>query len=201
MVLRSLIPKSNLFFDLFERHIALTRRAALMLQLGDELASIKKLEHEADKVTKQCADEVHKTFITPIDRDQIYKLISHLDDIMDDIDKTADCLMIYKIPKVHPEVARLANILVAAVQSVEKAVVLLRNLSNEAAIREACGEIRRYEHEADDALYSALANLFDLEADARMIIKMKDIYESLESATDRCADVADDIETILIESN
>lgn len=200
MILRSLIPKSPLFFDLFERHIALTRRAALLLQAGD-LLKIKQLEHEADRVTQECVEAIHRTFITPIDRDQIYKLISHLDDILDGIDKTADCLILYKVHQPSPYIDQLANLLVEAIKTVEQAVVALRSLSNAEAIRAACSVIRRYEHEADTVLYQALGLLFDEEQDARMIIKMKDIYESLEAATDSCADVADDIETILIENN
>ena len=208
MILRNLIPQSDIFFDLFERHVRLTLQAALVLkeEIGSDgppenLGKVKALEHAADVVTQQCVEALHRTFITPIDRDQIYKLISHLDDIIDGLDKTADCLTIYKVYKPHPNIIKLTDILLEATKAVEKAVAGLRDLRNEESIRAACSEIRRYEHEADTALHDALVALFDEESDARMIIKMKDIYESLESTTDRCADVADDIETILMENN
>ncbi len=204
-MLKSLFPQTHQFYDLFERHAALTVEAALFLQ--KELATeqgddgIKRLEHQADKVTQECIAALHRTFITPIDRDLIHQLITELDDVIDDIDKTADCLTIYKVHKANGHLVKLSNLVVAATHEVQLAVVGLRHLEKEEAIQMACREIRQIEHNADIALREALIQLFDEEPDARMIIKMKDIYESLESATDRCADVADVIETILIEND
>ncbi len=201
-------PKSAIFFDLLDKHVLLTYQAAIKFQesLSEEinmsnLRQIKTLEHEADLIAKQTAEILHKTFITPIDRDQIYNLVSKIDDVIDSIDATADCLIIYKITKATEQLVYMAQVLTWTITEMQKAVNGLRNLKKSESIIIACTAVNKYEHEADEALQSALSKLFQEEPDARQLIIWKEIYESLESATDRCSDVADTIEGILLENN
>lgn len=203
-----IFSKGTVFFDLLDRHVLLAHQAAIKFQesLSEEidintLRLIKSLEHEADRITRQITERLHKTFITPIDRDQIYHLVSRIDDVIDSIDATVDCLIIYKISKATKELVDMARILTLAVSSMERAVNGLRNLKQSESIRTACSKVNKYEHEADDALQSALGRLFENEQDARQLIIWKEIYESLEEATDRCSDVADTIEGILLEND
>lgn len=203
-----IFSKGAVFFDLLDRHALLAHQAAIKFQesLSEEidintLRLIKSLEHEADRITRQITEKLHKTFITPIDRDQIYHLVSRIDDVIDSIDATADCLIIYKTSKATKELIDMARILTLAVSAMERAVNGLRNLKQSESIRAACSKVNKYEHEADDALQSALGRLFENERDARQLIIWKEIYESLENATDRCSDVADTIEGILLEND
>jgi uncharacterized protein len=196
-----------LFFDLFEKHAALVLTASQELYQGaiqnpiGSLKKIKLLEHEADAIVQQCISSLYKTFLTPIDRDQIYRLIGCLDDIIDGIDEVADCLQIYKLHKSTPPLIELAKILLDASQEVQKGMKGLRCLKDSEQLRNITASIRQHESSADKALYSALEELFDKETDARQIIKWKEVYEKLENTSDRCADVADVIECILLEND
>lgn len=200
--------RSTVFFDLLDQHALLTLQAALKFQesLTPEinttvLLQIKSLEHQADLIAKQTAETLHRTFITPIDRDQIYLLVSRIDDVIDSIDATADCLIIYKAHHPTKELITFAKILKEASYEVQKAVNGLRTLKKTELIRTACAGINKYEHDADDMLRCALETLFQDEPDTRQLIIWKEIYETIESATDRCADVADTIEGILLEND
>lgn len=200
--------RSTVFFDLLDQHALLTLQAALKFQesLTPEinttaLLQIKSLEHEADLIAKQTAETLHRTFITPIDRDQIYLLVSRIDDVIDNIDATADCLIIYKARHATKELITFAQILREASYEMQKAVNGLRTLKKTELIRTACAGINKYEHDADDMLRCSLETLFQDEPDTRQLIIWKEIYETIESATDRCADVADTIEGILLEND
>lgn len=201
-----LFPRKTLFFDFFEQHAELIVKSSESLLKGilgerSYLLEVKALEHEADQVAKQCIEALYKTFITPIDRDLIFKLIGRQDDIIDSIDAVADCMIIYKIAQVSldSDVYLLSKVLFDAVQQVQIAVKELRSLEPGEFASKACAEIYRLEHHADNVLRDALARLFEEESDPRQIIKLKDIFEYLELATDRCADVANVIEGILLE--
>lgn len=202
-----LIPRKTEFFDYFEQHAAYILDAAQKLQIciTNELAlsyfaEVKQLEHDADSLVRQCIEALHKTFITPIDRDQIHKLISNLDDIMDSIDDAFDCFLIYKIRFATNDFLKLVEILVNAARHILIGVTGLRSANNK-EIHHACAEIYRLEHEADDTLRIALGRLFDEEIDPKQIIKWKDLYAIVEVAIDQCADVADVLESILLESD
>lgn len=199
---------STFFFDLLDKHASITYQAALKLHesLSEKieavtLAEIKSLEHEADSIAKQGLETLHKTFMTPIDRDQIYLLVSRIDDVVDSIDASADCLIIYKIQTPTQELIHLTQILIQAVYQMQKAVNGLRYLKKKEVIRTACSAINFFEHDADDTLQRAVGNLFQNEPDIRQLIIWKEIYETLESATDRCSDVADTLEGILLEND
>jgi len=144
-------------------------------------------------------ESLHKTFVTPIDRGDIHRLITRLDDILDLIDATAERVWLYGINKVDPDAQQLADVLVEAVTQVNRAMTGLRNLNDREALIEICKEINRCENEGDTLLRSALARLFNGQRDPVTIIKMKELYDFLEDAVDRCEDVANVLEGVAIE--
>ncbi len=206
MFKRFILRKTE-FFDHFESHATYILEAAetLLICVANETAlnsydEVKKLEQDAHAVVRQCIEDLHKTFITPIDRDQIHKLISYLDDIIDSIHDIFDCFLIYKIRVATADFLRLIEILINAVRNILIGVKSLRSAKN-VEIHQACAEIYRFEHEADDTLRIALGRLFDDENDPKQIIKWKDLYALIKIAIDQCSDVADVLEGILLESD
>lgn len=202
-----LLPRETSFFDFFERHAAKTVEGAQeFLSLASTGANvtakakrIKEIEHECDTITHHCVEQLHKTFITPIERDDIFRLISKMDDIMDYVEAAAERIALYKLTTMTSDVKDLADVLLRATQELEGTLKLLRNLEHAEAITKRCIDINRLENEADSILRSAVARLFDEEQDVRAIIKWKEIYENLENATDRCEDVANIIEGVVLE--
>ena len=201
------LPKETSFFDFFEQHAALTVEGCKeFLSLASTGANvlakakrIKDIEHETDVVTHRCVEALHKTFITPIERDDIYRLISRMDDIVDFIEAASERIALYDMKEMTPEVKDLADILVRAVQQIVVAVKGLRNMKNAEPVLQACVDINRLENEGDTILRNALARLFKEERDPITVIKWKEIYEGLETATDRCEDVANIIEGVVLE--
>jgi uncharacterized protein len=201
------LPHETNFFDLFEQHAALIVKAAEAFlrqvsqgQISEEkIQPVKEIEHQADELTHQCIEALHRTFITPIERNDIYQLIGRMDDIVDDIDAASDFLTIYKIQHMTSEVQNLAHILFQASQQVEQVVKGVRNLKETERIRECCRVVHQLENQADSILRQAIGDLFEKEEDLRLLIKWKEIYEILESATDRCEDVANIVEGIVME--
>jgi len=162
---------------------------------------VKQIEHECDEITHAVVEALHKTFITPIDRNDIYTLITKMDDIMDFVEAAADRLALYEIPAMTKEVGDLARCLVQSAEHVLGAVSSIRDLGKPNGILQHCIEINRLENVADGLLRSALARLFREEKDPIAVIKWKEIYETLESATDRCEDVANIIEGVVLENS
>jgi len=208
-MLSRLLPRQNNYFDYFEQLAGLGAQGAReMSEFSKDganftqiAARIKKLEHDADEVTKTCLGTLHKTFITPIDRNDIYTLITKMDDIMDFVEAAADRLALYDIPTMTKEVGDLARCLVQSAEHVLGAVSSIRDLGKPNGILQHCIEINRLENVADGLLRSALARLFREEKDPIAVIKWKEIYETLESATDRCEDVANIIEGVVLENS
>jgi predicted phosphate transport protein (TIGR00153 family) len=202
-----LLPRETSFFDFFERHAAITVQGAQeFLSLATTGANvvakakrIKEIEHECDTITHHCVEALHKTFITPIERDDIYRLIGKMDDIMDYVEAAAERIALYKLTTMTTDVKDLADVLVRSTLELESAIKLLRDMTNAEAISRKCIDINRLENEADSILRAAVARLFDEEQDTRLIIKWKEIYENLENATDRCEDVANIIEGVVLE--
>lgn len=202
-----LLPRETSFFDFFERHAAMTVQGAseflaLATDGGNIVARakrIKEIEHECDTITHHCVEALHKTFITPIERDDIFRLISKMDDIMDYVEAAAERIALYKLTAMTDDVRLLADVLLRAAREIESALKLLRNMENAADISKKCIDINRLENEADSLLRAAVARLFDEEQDVRLVIKWKEIYENLENATDRCEDVANIIEGVVLE--
>lgn len=202
------LSNKPLFFDLFNDHVGITLEAVQHLYSGlssdlhkFQSLPIKILERRANDVTRLCTAELHKTFITPLDRDDIYLLISRLDDIINSIDKVANRLVLYKIKTASPDLLSLTTTLLNAVIEVEKSVKGLQNLKQIETIQKSCEEIDGLEHEANVQLRSAIGRLFDEEPDAREIIKWKELYETLEKGTNCCAEVAEVVEGILLEKD
>jgi len=203
-----LMPKEGRFFDLFTAHADLSRQgsrelAALMADLDqaeERVKSIETLEKKADKVTHDTIDLLHKTFITPLDRDQIHQLITTMDDILDLMEDAAQCVNLYDIRSVTPDAKALADISVQCCDRLYMVVSLLRDLNDTASIMKICEEIDRLESDADRVMRRGMGRLFRDEADTRQLIKMKAIYELLEEITDKCEDVANLIEGIVLEN-
>ena len=203
-----LMPREGRFFDLFNEHaeqivLGAHELRALMgnvSELQERKRSIEKIEHRADKITQQTMQLLHHTFITPIDRDEIHQLITRMDDILDLMEDVSQCMFLYDIREVTKEAAELAQLCLTSTQKVKEAVSMLPNLKNPKKIMELCSEIDRLEGDADRVMRGAMAKLFREEDDAKRLFKMKEIYQLLESVTDRCQDVANIIEGIVIEN-
>jgi len=203
-----LMPAEGKFFDLFNQHAALCVKGAqemvgLMTNFDDlqnRTHAIESLEKQADKITYATVDMLHKTFITPIDRDDIHQLITRMDDILDLMEDAAQTVWLYDLKAVTPEAQRLAELCLACCQKVEQAVGLLHNMDNSRKIVAICEEIDRLESDADHVMRAAMSKLFRDEPDVRTLIKLKAIYEILETVTDRCEDVANIIEGIIVEN-
>jgi predicted phosphate transport protein (TIGR00153 family) len=203
-----LMPTEGKFFDLFNQHAALCVKGAqemvgLMTNFDDlenRTHAVESLEKQADKITYATVDLLHKTFITPIDRDDIHKLITRMDDILDMMEDAAQTISLYDLQAVTPEAKRLAELCLACCEKVQQAVGLLHNMENARKIVAICEEIDRLESDADHVMRAAMSKLFRDEPDVRNLIKLKAIYEILETVTDRCEDVANIIEGIIVEN-
>ncbi len=207
MFARLFPTEGNVFFELFERHAEKTVEAARLLQamlhnpvdLAAQARRIKELEHEGDVITHRAVEMLHRTFITPIDRGDIHRLISRLDDVLDLIDATSERVWLYAIDSVDPDACDLADALNNAAAEVGRAMRGMRDLRNRDAILGVCMEINSYENEGDTLLRRAVARLFHDSKDPIAVIKWKDIYEFLEDAIDRCEDVANVVEGVALE--
>ncbi len=203
-----MMPREGRFFDFFNKHAELSCAGAIELAalMGDlnELSrrrpAIEELEKEADKVTHDCIHLLHQVFITPLDRDQIHTLVTTMDDILDLSEDVAQCVYLYDVRSLRPEAKILADICVRCTELVRDAVRLLEDLSQGKTILKICADIDRLETDADQVMRAAIAKLFREEPDAKEILKQKAIYELLETITDRCEDVANIIEGIVLEN-
>jgi predicted phosphate transport protein (TIGR00153 family) len=208
-MLGRLMPREGKFFDLFNAHaeriVEGSRELAAMIGTFTELDAhaqrIDAAERAADKVTHETIALLHKTFITPFDRDQIHQLITNMDDILDLIQDVAESIALYDLHSVTPEARQLAEICQICCERVRTAVGLLTNVKQSAAIMKVCEEIDRLESDADRVMRSALQKLFRDETDVKQILKLRVIYDLLESITDRCEDVANVIEGIVLENS
>jgi predicted phosphate transport protein (TIGR00153 family) len=202
------MPMEGKFFELFNEHADLgvkcaREMVALMTNFDDlelRVHAIETIEKQADKVTHNCIELLHKTFITPLDRDDIHQLITRMDDILDLLEDAAQTISLYDIKAITPEAKRLAELCLACAEKVQSAVALLPNMDNSRQILTICQEIDRLESDADHVMRAAMSKLFRDEPDVRNLIKLKAIYEILETVTDRCEDVANIIEGIIVEN-
>jgi len=205
-----LLPKEGRFFDLFNAHAAQVVRAAHELKALTEhyedreqhMRLIDDAEHAADRITAETIRLLHKTFITPLDRDHIHQLVNAMDDICDLIQDTSESLSLYDVKAITPDAARLADISVKCCERVKDVVELLGRQDRKfEAILKTCEEIDRLESDADRVMRSAVSKLFREEKDVREVMKMHAIYQLLESITDRCLDVANLAEGISLENS
>lgn len=203
-----LMPKEAKFFDLFIAHAEIAKQASreLVGLLGDLsksdvfIENIETLEKKGDKVTQDCVELLHKTFITPMDRDQIHHLISLMDDVLDLIEDVAQSISLYDVRNVTPDARALADIIVQCCDRLTMLVSRLHDLSDTESILKLCQEIERLESDADRLMRRGMARLFRDEVDTRQLIKLKAVYELLEEVTDKCEDVSNLIEGIVLEN-
>jgi len=163
------------------------------------IGEITELEHEGDRITHQIMKELNRTFVTPFDREDIASLAHSLDDVTDFIHAAADAMLIYKIDQPTQRAKELAETIVQAAVEIERAVPQLRHRAQLKQIFERCVEINRLENVADKVFRAAMAELFDDSKDFAHVIKWREIYEHMESATDRCEDVANVLEGVAIK--
>ncbi|MDH5263322.1 MAG: DUF47 family protein [Betaproteobacteria bacterium] len=204
-----LLPKEGRFYDLFNAHaeqvVKASRELVLLMQdFGNaevHARLIDEAEHSADRITAEAMRLLHKTFITPIDREQIHQLVNAMDDICDLIQDVTESITLYDVRVVTPEMMRLADVALKCCERVKDVIALLERDGHAEAVLKTCDEIDRLESDADRELRSAISRLFREEQDVREIIKLKVIYEQLEAITDRCEDVANLAEGVVLENS
>jgi uncharacterized protein len=208
-----LMPQEGKFFDLFNAHAELIAQGGRELgALVDDLVegksdtalrakNIDQIENAADKITHETIALLHKTFNTPLDRDEIHRLITRMDDILDLTQDVAQSMYLYDVRKLTQEACHLSDICVSCCERVKSVVSLLNDMANAPAILKTCEEIGRLESDADRAMRTGMAKLFREEQDTRQLIKLKAMYELLETITDACEDVANIVEGIVLENS
>jgi len=201
------VPMEKKFFDLFEEGARNMVKASQVLReivntwefVGGRVAEITELEHQGDTITHQIMAQLNRTFVTPFDREDIALLAHTMDDVTDFIHAAADAMLIYKVENPTQRAKELADIIVQAAAEVERAVGNLRRHTDLKQIPERCVEINRLENMADRVYRAAIAELFDDTTDIAKVIKWREIYEHMESATDRCEDVANVLEGVALK--
>jgi predicted phosphate transport protein (TIGR00153 family) len=207
-LIQILLPHDEKFYTFFEQSAQNLVDASKVLgelktgSAADHLETVRRiheLEHKGDNVAHQIFAELNATFVTPFDREDIHVLTSALDDIMDYIDGAAARFVLYKLKACPPEMAQLIEILQGSVNELQKGVFLLRDFRKSDELQKVLQRVNEYENEADTVFQGAIASLFENEKDAIQIIKLKEIYVGLETATDKCEDAANVMETFLIK--
>jgi predicted phosphate transport protein (TIGR00153 family) len=215
MLFKKLLPKEGNFFELFNQHAERMVEGAhafanLVANYGDVnlreqyAREVDHAERLADKVTQEVNRLIHSTFITPIDREQIHTLINTMDDVADLIQDSAETMSLYDVRHMTDEISRLTDLSVRCCERVKEAVGFLSKLSDHdtaVAALKTCEEIDKIESDADRVMRSAMSKLFREEPDVREVIKLKAIYELLETITDKCEDVANVVEGIVLENS
>lgn len=207
-MLKFLIPREEGFFEQFDALAACEVEVAevfieMLNYYGDAPAKerrIRAIEHQADEISHHAIEMLHKTFITPFDRDQILKLISRMDDVIDLVDSVARRMMLYGVDAPTQELKEMAGVLHKSCLEIQKAVKGLRNLKNAGVIQKACVEINKLENDGDALRDDVVAKLFKGGGNAIEVFKWKEIYEDVETAIDRCEDVANIIEGVVMEN-
>ena len=200
--------KAEYFFNCFEQSaLNILEGSKMLLQLvtdynnvAETAKKIKDIEHQTDKITHETMNTLNRTFITPIDREDIHAMISELDDIMDFIDAAASRLSLYEVKNTNPDLIKLATILEKTTEIVVSVVKDFKDFKKPKEIMKKLIDINTKENEGDEALRSAMVTLFKDEKNAAEIIKLKEIYENIETAIDRCEDVANVIEEVILKN-
>jgi uncharacterized protein Yka (UPF0111/DUF47 family) len=206
-MLEKLMPRSDEFFDDFDKQCAVTVQGATMLHallsdyrdVATRVQALKEVEHRGDEVTHTAFNRLHQQFITPFDRGQIHTLLSRIDDVLDLTNAAAARLHYYEIQTSLPDATELARLLVLCTQKVQEVVAALRLIKKPEQILAGCKEIKRLEAQADEALRSGVGRLFKSGVDTLTVIKWKEIYDLIETATDKCQGVANIIEGVVLE--
>lgn len=207
-MLKKLLPKERLFFELFEQQAAAIGRGLKLSQtlindysrLAELNVELKAVEDESDGIAHNIYNLLNNTFVTPFDREDIRMLAHRMDDVMDLIEKACARMELYDMAAPPVDVDHMLVIIQKAFDKIAKAVAMLHQQKNYEAIMQLCVEVNSLENEGDALLRKSLARLFREASDPFYLIKAKEIYESLEEATDRCEDLANILETILIKN-
>jgi len=202
-----LIPKEEKFYDLFEELInKIEEGGKLFLEMVEKyeyplpkITKLKELEHEADVITHRTYEKMHKSFLTPLDREDIYDLVNKMDSILDMIEASAARMNLYKVKKPTKVIIDQAKILNEAIRKVKFVVHAMRDMKNSKMILDACVEINTLENEGDIVMRTAMVDLFEHEKDAIELIKWKEIFERIEEALDVCEDVSNIVEGIVLK--
>jgi len=204
------VPKDKKFFPLFEQAssnlIDMAKLLKELVNLTDadkrkELSrKIEDLEHRGDDISHQIHLELGKNFITPFDREDIHTLTSSLDDVADFIHDASNRIDLYKVERITEPIIEMADLILEATEDVAKAVHELRNLKNIRNITDSCVRINSIENKADYIFDKAVGELFEFEKDAIVLIKYKEVLAAMETATDKCEDVANVLESILVKN-
>ena len=202
-----LIPQEVQFFDLFERSAKLLLEGGKVLQeavadfkeLPAKAQRLERLEHDADQVTHEIMASLNRTFITPIDREDIHQLATALDDVMDFMEAVTERLILYKVKQITPQFKAIAHVIARQIGEIHLMIPRLRALRH-ADILVHCIEINRLENEGDRIAREAVAELFDKGGDPLEVMKWRELYDLLETATDKCEDVAVVIEGIFLKN-
>jgi len=207
-MLEKLMPRSDDFFDDFERQAAATVEGTKLfkamledfVEVPTKVKAIKDVEHRADDITHRAFERLHTQFITPFDRSEIHRLLSRIDDVLDLTDAASERLGLYQIGSVIPEARELAEVLVAAAERMQEAVRGLRNIKDARTILDACKQINVLENQGDTLIRRALAKLFNTaQFDPLTVMKWKEILDLIEDAIDRTEDVANVIEGVVLQ--
>jgi predicted phosphate transport protein (TIGR00153 family) len=202
-----LLPRQEKFFELFINQVRIIDEAAQLLlegarngnsQLSRNAVRIKQLEREGDEVAHDIFTKLNQTFITPLDPEDIHALSSRLDDVLDDIEDSAYRMSAYRLEPIPSTVIELCEIVSQCAKALVKA---FEALNKEAPLLDHCIEVNRLEDYADELLRRAIAELFEREQDPISLIKLKEVYEFLEDTTDRCEDVADVLQNVVVKNS
>lgn len=204
------IPKEEKFFDLLEESARnMVKGANLLAELmtkwedvESKIRHLKDIEHDGDEITHRIISQLHATFVTPIDREDIAQLAEYLDDVLDFIEEVAAHMLIYEVKRPSERAQELADILVKTASEVSAAIPMLRRRNTLNKLPEHFMEINRLENEADTVVRAAMAELFNDQLDLAGVIrwmKWRDIYDHMENATDRCEDIANVLEGVMIK--
>lgn len=202
-----LIPREEAFFELFEKASGNLREAASLLvqcmerfdRMAEDARSMKRLEREGDEIVHDIMARLHRTFITPLDREDIHELATVMDDVLDFIEATTERFVLYKIRAVTPPAKALAAVIASQVEEIHNIIPQLRHLDRQDILHN-CIEINRLENEGDRILKEAVAELFDSQRDPLEVMKWRELYDLLETATDRSEDVANIFEGIVLKN-
>jgi predicted phosphate transport protein (TIGR00153 family) len=206
-VFKKLLPKKDVFFSNMAAAAGkgveiVAAFRALVEDLGNvevHIARVKDIEHQADAIAHETISLLHKTFVTPLDRNEIHRIFQRLDDVVDMVEGAAQRIFLYEIRSMRREVVHLVEILEKQTALVKQGVACLSDLRHPDTLRGILIQVHTLENEADDVLRGAIGALFREEKDTKEILKWKEVIENLEDATDRCEDVADLLENILLE--
>ena len=203
-----LMPRDEEFFDFFERAAANLHQAAVLLDrfmteftdVEDRARQIHNAEHSGDNFTREAIEKLNRSFITPFDREDIHLLVSRMDDALDEMDAAVARMVLYRVKEPTDDARAIGKVLIRSTELLKEIMPMLRTMKQPQIILNRCLEVHSQESEADRLEQHGLAKLFET-SDAIEVIKWKDIYSALETATDRCEDVANVIESIVLRQS